>query len=258
MLLPLIIFSIVAVFALLEHFWPRQAYVAIPFWKLRGVASIVSYLVIATAATTMWDGWLKGHTLFDVGHLPVWQQAGIGLLMAQFLRYWWHRALHGSDFLWRHFHQLHHSPERMDVWGALYFSPQDLMFFTLVASLASVGIFGLSPQAVLIFALITVGFALWTHANIETPYWLGYFIVRPEAHALHHERGVHKSNYCDLPIIDMLFGTFKNPRVPVAEAGLYDGASKEIFKMLRGVDLMKERDAKASKMKPLPAHKKAA
>lgn len=29
---------------------------------------------------------------------------------------------------------------------------------------------------------------MFTHANIRTPQWLGYFISRSEMHAIHHER----------------------------------------------------------------------
>ena len=46
---------------------------------------------------------------------------------------------------------------------------------------------------------------------MKTPPWLGYVIQRPEAHFVHHARGVHTYNYGDLPIWDILFGTFRNP-----------------------------------------------
>ena len=50
------------------------------------------------------------------------------------------------------------------------------------------------------------------HVNIRTPHWLGYFIQRPESHRLHHlaDKRFCK-NYGDLPIWDMLGGTFENP-----------------------------------------------
>ena len=41
---------------------------------------------------------------------------------------------------------------------------------------------------------------MFTHANIRTPQSLGYFISRPEMHAIHHERGAHSGNYCGLPV----------------------------------------------------------
>jgi sterol desaturase/sphingolipid hydroxylase (fatty acid hydroxylase superfamily) len=61
--------------------------------------------------------------------------------------------------------------------------------------------------------------------------------MRWENHAAHHERGVHAFNYCDLPIIDMLFGTFRNPRKFVSEAGFREGASARIGAMLIGRDV---------------------
>ncbi|WP_425995506.1 hypothetical protein [Caulobacter sp. DWR1-3-2b1] len=35
---------------------------------------------------------------------------------------------------------------------------------------------------------------------------------RPEMHAVHHERDVDAFNYCDLPVIDAIFGAYRNPR----------------------------------------------
>ena len=48
----------------------------------------------------------------------------------------------------------------------------------------------------------------------------------------HHQLGVHKYNYSDLPLFDILFGTFRNPRGYVQEAGFYNGASSRIGDML--------------------------
>jgi sterol desaturase/sphingolipid hydroxylase (fatty acid hydroxylase superfamily) len=53
---------------------------------------------------------------------------------------------------------------------------------------------------------------MFQHANLRTPRWLGYIIQRPESHGIHHERGLHAFNYADLPLWDMVFGTFRNPR----------------------------------------------
>ena len=54
-------------------------------------------------------------------------------------------------------------------------------------------------------------FNLIAHADQRTPFWLGFIVQRPEMHRLHHERGKHRNNY-GLPIWDMLFGTWQNPR----------------------------------------------
>src|SRR5260370_10151383 len=49
------------------------------------------------------------------------------------------------------------------------------------------------------------------HWNVKTPHWLGYIFQRPESHCIHHQEGVHAFNYSDLPMWDMLFGTYRNP-----------------------------------------------
>ena len=56
---------------------------------------------------------IRQHALFDVG--ARWNPLLVGLLsffITSFVFYWWHRATHASDLLWRVFHQLHHSARR--------------------------------------------------------------------------------------------------------------------------------------------------
>jgi sterol desaturase/sphingolipid hydroxylase (fatty acid hydroxylase superfamily) len=62
-------------------------------------------------------------------------------------------------------------------------------------------------------------------------------VQRPESHSRHHARGVHAGNYSDLPLFDLLFGTFHNPRDFAAETGFYDGASSRVADMLRFRDV---------------------
>ena len=57
-------------------------------------------------------------------------------------------------------------------------------------ALPSCGAVGLTPEAVLVVNIFSTFRAMFTHANIRTPRWLGYLIARPEMHAIHHERGV--------------------------------------------------------------------
>ena len=62
-------------------------------------------------------------------------------------------------------------------------------------------------------------------------------IARPESHSVHHQRGVHAFNYSDLPLWDMVFGTFRNPIEFNAECGFWDGASSQMLPMLAGRDV---------------------
>ena len=79
--------------------------------------------------------------------------------------------------------------------------------------------------------------AIFQHANIKTPQWMGYVVQRPESHGVHHQRGVHAFNYADFPMWDVLFGTFKNPAQHEAPAGFYLGSSYRVLDMLIGRDV---------------------
>jgi sterol desaturase/sphingolipid hydroxylase (fatty acid hydroxylase superfamily) len=158
--------------------------------------------------------------------------AVIGILLYELGLYIWHRTMHESNLLWRVFHQLHHSAERLDTYGAFYFSPFDMTGFILLGTVCFSLIAGLPAQAITIVLLVTNFFSIFQHANIKTPVWLGYIIQRPESHAVHHARGVHAYNYSDLPLFDMLFGSFRNPGKYVKETGFYDGASARVKDML--------------------------
>jgi len=155
--------------------------------------------------------------------------------------YVWHRTMHRTPLLWRMFHQMHHSAERIDIWGAMYFHPFDMVGFAFVVSFMLVVVAGVTPEAALIANLTATFCALFQHANIRTPAWLGYIIQRPESHSAHHERGVHAYNYADLPIWDIVFGTFKNPAQWNGKSGFYDGASARIPEMLVGMDVSEPR-----------------
>ena len=76
---------------------------------------------------------------------------------------------------------------------------------------------------------------LFQHWNVRTPRWIGYFIQRPESHCHHHQFNLHAYNYADLPLVDIIFGTFKNP---VAFEGRVGFEQKPAFaKMLVGIDI---------------------
>ncbi|MFN3668095.1 MAG: sterol desaturase family protein [Brevundimonas sp.] len=232
--------SIVAMFGgfiLLDTVWRPRDYPSTPGWRVKGVLAFLVYMVVALFAPLVWDAFLAEHRLIDLTETPLWLQLGVGFVLFQLTLYLWHRTLHGVDVLWRRLHQTHHAAERVDVYGAFWFHPLDMAGFTLQGSLALVWIVGLSVEAVVPIVLVNSFMAMFTHANVRTPRWLGWFIARPEMHAAHHERGAHRSNYCDLPLIDMIFGTYRNPETAPKAAGFHDGASSKLGALLIGKSL---------------------
>lgn len=235
-----IMLSIVAFFLAFIAFdtlRPARRYAGVKGATARGIASFVVYATLSALLPFVWDAWLGEHRLVDATSLGTLGGAAVGYLSAQVFLYVWHRVLHQNGFLWRWLHQMHHSTEKLDVASTFYFSPLDMVGWTLLGSLALVWAVGVTPQAAVVVNVFLTITAMFTHANIRTPQWLGYFIARPEMHAIHHERGSHSGNYCDLPIIDMAFGTYRNPKTFDGEVGFYDGASARVLDMLLGRDV---------------------
>ena len=54
---------------------------------------------------------------------------------------------------------------------------------------------------------------------------------------MHHRLGVHYYNFADLPLWDMLFGTFRNPRQFLGECGFDAGADRRLPAMLAFADV---------------------
>ena len=221
-----------AAFAILELVSKGRTFPAVRRWRIKGVAFAVLYFAIATSAPLIWDEALGAHQLVDASTLPVWAQVTIGFLVLQFGVYWWHRTMHRSDTLWRVFHQMHHSAERVDIWGAFYFHPLDMVGWAFLGSLVLVLGVGLTGEAAFIVAVMATFCSMFQHSNLTTPHLLGYVVTRPESHSVHHERGIHGFNYGDIPLFDMIFGTFRNPRFWDGKAGFYEGSSEETAKLL--------------------------
>jgi sterol desaturase/sphingolipid hydroxylase (fatty acid hydroxylase superfamily) len=222
---------------ILDAFHKPRSFPEIRFWKTKGVLSFILAFYLTIYSPFLWDEWLGRHRLFDATQLPLLPSVIGGLFLYELAIYAWHRAGHAFQPMWRWNHQIHHSAERIDVYGALYFHPADIMGFALMGSLTLVMIFGITPEAASIVGFITNLLAIFQHSNLKTPRWLGYFVMRPEAHNLHHQKGVHFKNFGDIPHWDMLFGTFHNPATWDAEAGFFVGASARLPEMLMGRDM---------------------
>jgi len=233
----LIIIAIFFVLMVCEELFPGRTLPSIKFWKVKGVIAFIIYFFLSSYLPLIWNEFLASYQLLNMTSLGDYRGAFVALLLYEFAVYTWHRAMHKNSVLWRVFHQMHHSAERVDTYGAFFFSPMDMIGFTFVTSLAMVWIGGFTAQAT-IYAIYGATFlAVIQHANIKTPQWLGYVFQRPESHSMHHAKGIHAFNYSDLPLFDILFGTFKNPKEFAAETGFYDGASSKIGDMILFKDI---------------------
>ncbi len=233
----LIVLGMYAVLIIWEAFFPAKKLPKIKYWKLKGLSAFTVFFYLSSYFPMFWDIHLVNYQIFDLITLGTFWGAFVSVTIYELGVYVWHRLMHHNNLLWRVFHQMHHSAERLDTYGAFYFSITDMIGFTFIGSLTLVLVAGFTPQATTLFILITTFFSIFQHSNIKTPRWIGYIIQRPESHALHHAKGVHKHNYSDLPIFDIIFGTFYNPKDFVKETGFYRGGSSKIVEMLTFKDI---------------------
>lgn len=163
---------------------------------------------------------------------PYWLNGLISYFCISFFVYWWHRLRHYNNFAWRAFHQIHHSTHRIQALTALYAHPSDFIANLLIISFVSYALLGLNIESASWATLWVAFFEYWEHTNIRTPRWLGFIVVRPEMHRIHHERNRHTNNY-GLPIWDMLFGTYENTLRQV-ECGFDEKQEIRLPEMLLG------------------------
>jgi sterol desaturase/sphingolipid hydroxylase (fatty acid hydroxylase superfamily) len=222
----------------IETAFPARPFPAISWWRLKGLAFLIVQGLLATLTPLLIsEHWLVEHRLMDLRGMGVIGGAVVGYAAVSLVSYVWHRSAHSFPLMWRGFHQIHHSPQRVDISGAALFHPFETIVFLLIGMLTTLLLLGLDPVAAALTGYIAAFYGYFQHMNVRTPRWLGYIIQRPEAHCVHHQRDVHAYNYGDLPIWDMLFGTFRNPKSFAGEAGFDQPASGRLGAMLVFVDV---------------------
>lgn len=220
-------------FMLIDLVYQKRRYATPAYWRLYASAVTVAVVGVSMVVGWFWSTLLDGVSLLDGSGLGIVGGAVAGVVIYEFIHYGYHRLAHEWSPLWRLGHQVHHSAESLDAFGAYYLHPIDIALFTTWSSLVFFPLLGLRPEAGVLAAAFLGFNAMFQHANIRTPRWLGYIIQRPESHCVHHARGVHRYNYADLPLVDMIFGTFRNPETADDMAlGFDDGASKRLAEML--------------------------
>lgn len=209
---------LVGLFALVCLVWEKLA-PAVPlpharswYWRLLAV-------VVMTSVTGRL-GRVLGEPLAAVdlptkvlAPLPPWAQGLVGFLVLSFVHYWWHLVRHRSRLLWNVFHQLHHSPSRIEVFTAYFVHPLETLGSSLLNALFFFGLGG-SIEGSFFFVGLFFLFGIFSHANVRTPAWLDLFVGTPELHRIHHIEGKHWGNFSGFPIIDRLFGTYIPRQVP--------------------------------------------
>jgi len=219
---------------IIEQLKPATTLPSSKAWYLRAFIFNGIQGLIAFGGAYLWDTWFASVSLFSIKGLGIGWQVLLGYLAITFIYYWWHRARHSMPMLWKHLHQFHHSPVRIEVVTSFYKHPLEIAVNGILSSAILYLLLGLSPEAVGLCVLATGLAELVYHMNIKTPRAMGYFFQRPEMHRIHHEQGSHHYNYSELPIWDILLGTYKNPAEIDVIVGFPDEGELKLLDLLKG------------------------
>ncbi len=166
--------------------------------------------------------------------LPIWVLLPVSLMLGDLAIYWFHRACHHYEFLWR-FHRVHHTTVDLDWLAAHREHPLDGLCTQFFLNLPAI-VIGLPFHAiggVIVFRGI---WAIFIHSNVALPLGpLRVLFGAPDLHHWHHanvEKTAH--NFANLaPYWDVLFGTYHRPPSPETyPLGVPDGQPESYVKHL--------------------------
>lgn len=240
MTLPTIITILATIFFLIiERLKPGRKLPQIKNWYYQAILINLVQLLITLATARLWIEIFGEISLFKISN---WQSQILQGLFAWFIGtfffYWWHRVRHLKGF-WLIFHQIHHSPSRIEAMTSFYKHPIEILSDTILSALILYPLLGCSMMGAFWYNCFAgIGEYLY-HSNIKTPKWFRYFIQTPELHSIHHQFGVHKYNFGDIPIWDRIFGTYKDTTEFAERCGFPKNAENKLKEMLLFKDVYK-------------------
>jgi sterol desaturase/sphingolipid hydroxylase (fatty acid hydroxylase superfamily) len=211
--------GLVVVTGVCERIWPAEPRPVLArghvqdacFLALHAVVVIPLMTLLSVGAATLVGGHAQWIELRPAQHWPGWLLVSVTIVAMDAANWLAHYADHRFTVLWR-FHALHHSQEELSVLTSFRAHP---LMHTTGFLLASVPVVALMParpvDPVLITAYVCVG--TLQHANLRWRFGpLGWVLVSPAYHRLHHATDIQDANLgVVLTIWDVLAGRARFP-----------------------------------------------
>jgi len=233
----LLIIGVMILMIIYESLFPNVKLEKVKNWWTRVFGFNLLHLVISMVGYIIWEKIWGGKSLlhFNLSALPL---GLLAYILNTWVFYWWHRARHEIYPFWLWLHQLHHSPKRIEVIVSFYKHPLEIISNSIIVMIFVYPILGLTTEANSWMSFFSAVSEFYYHSNIKTPHWTGYFLQRPEMHRLHHLQDIIRcKNYGDLPIWDILGGTFENP-IEACKTGFSNNREDDIDEMICGKDVL--------------------
>ncbi|MCH8534786.1 MAG: sterol desaturase family protein [Flavobacteriaceae bacterium] len=181
------------------------------------IFSLVGYNAISNVGVVLFNDFLglfgiTNLVAIEVQDLPAWAQLLIMFVIADFIQWTVHVALHRFPWLWE-FHKVHHSVKEMGYAAHFRFHFMETIFYK-TAQYIPLAMIGFGIQEFIIVHLFALFIGHLNHANLGWGYGvLGYVFNSPKMHIWHHSKDLpaHKPygmNFgISLSIWDYLFKT---------------------------------------------------
>jgi len=172
-------------------------------------------LLVSLNIAPVFFGWAVSDTFQSIViSWPMPVQFIAVIFTADLAQYTIHRAYHKIPFLWK-FHAIHHSAKSLD-----WLASSRIHFFEILITRSSIFLplylLGFSHEALASYIALFHFQAVFIHANFGMNFgFLNYILTTPQYHHWHHsdKEEAKDINYAiNLPIIDMIFGTFYLPK----------------------------------------------
>ena len=131
-------------FLALERMFPGRPLPHIKGWYWRVLIVNLVQLAVSLSVMRLWLPTFGTASIFELGlwDLPV-AEGFVGWFVGTFIFYWWHRLRHCEGF-WLVFHQIHHSPSRIETVTSFYKHPIEIVFDALLSAFILFQILGCS------------------------------------------------------------------------------------------------------------------
>jgi sterol desaturase/sphingolipid hydroxylase (fatty acid hydroxylase superfamily) len=228
------------VFLALERIFPGRHLPRSKGWYLRAILVNLAQLLITLATARLWIELFGDLSVFRLAawHSPL-AEGFVGWFVGTFFFYWWHRLRHAKGW-WLVFHQIHHSPSRIEIVTSFYKHPIEIFSDAVLSALVLYPLLGCSLMGAFWYNFFAGIGEYFYHANLRTPKWQRYLIQTPELHSIHHQFDVHKYNFGDIPLWDRMFGTYKDATQFAERCGFPKGAEQKLVPMLAFKDVYYE------------------
>ena len=204
-----------AIFIPLERVFPARAQPILRPQLLHDGCFFLAQYLVTNAVALLLLGLLSSHaraTFSLLSAAPSWLQVIVAVAAGDFVVYWFHRACHRFDVLWR-FHAVHHGAEHLDWLAAHREHPFDGIATQLCMNLPAI-LLGVHVELLAGAAVFRGLWAIFVHSNVRLPLGpLRVLFGAPELHHWHHARVERtRHNFANLaPWLDHLFGTHHCP-----------------------------------------------